>query len=361
MSVIEKISISSNQLTINYKGGVMPKDKMYMCKDGRCYQDPNGKMTFEECNKKGSGCGGGYRSCSIRNNTSTKISDIDVTWYGSRDNCPPSRTITPLIKGGVAEAGGIGTWDNPITLAASNKKSHNLSPGDCIYIKWLKKYFIWEDNCQECSEDGHFDLWLGTSEDNKGMNGQHLIDCEFALGVAKEAGEPQVILNPPNNLDVTTRLLYDSTNSENNGCIIPYPKTSCSKESDGKYQCSSSDKKYPPDIDKYKLLCGNTCQISDDNDCIWRSSWNNTKGGIDACNAAKARGDQKWRCEDIASWINMSYDDFVYLNNNEKPVDGEKPLLCPKIPCGDNCNEDELFSINTTFCMGDCCGHITNF
>ena len=85
MSVIEKISISSNQLTINYEGiGPEPSKRMYSCSkdDGFCYEGPIGKMTAEECNNRSGGCNGRH----TRTNATDGSQNIDtatlLTWYG---------------------------------------------------------------------------------------------------------------------------------------------------------------------------------------------------------------------------------------------------------------------------------------
>lgn len=354
MSVIEKISISSNQLIINYEGiGPEPSKRMYSCSkdDGFCYEDPTGKMTAEECNNKSGGCNGGRRSC----NVSDGIQNIDtatlLTWYGSTDNCPPGTSIDSQPGGGVSGAGGIGTWDDPITMAYT--KNAGLKHGDCIYVPKFKKYFIYEDTCQECKK-GHYDLWMGPSTIS-GVAANNLIDCEVSMTESNTS----IINNPPDNLEVDKSPIFDVNRTSNSGCYQDAPRQEC-KNVDSMWKCGQDD------IGS-KFLCGNTCQIpcnlknTGNNSCKDNNvSWIFTDDGKEALAAARKRKDDKWRCEDIASLVNMTYDDFVLLNGTEKPMDGESALNCPKTPCGSNCNKDQLYSINKTFCMGDCCGHITN-
>lgn len=61
-----------------------------------------------------------------------------LTFYGARDNCPPGGTIaypTPTRS----EAGGLGTYEDPITYAGDKKAT---APGTILYVPMLKKYFI---------------------------------------------------------------------------------------------------------------------------------------------------------------------------------------------------------------------------
>jgi hypothetical protein len=59
---------------------------------------------------------------------------------------------------------GEGSFDNPITFAGDKNV---ISPGKRIYLPSLSKYFIMEDECEECIHDWndkkiyHFDLWIG--------------------------------------------------------------------------------------------------------------------------------------------------------------------------------------------------------
>ena len=232
-------------------------------------------------------------------------------------------------------------------------KHGGLKNGDCIYVPEFKKYFIYEDTCQECKK-GHYDLWMGPSNIS-GVAANNLIDCEVQM----TRSNAHVINNPPDNLDVDQTPIFDENRANNFGCYEHAPTQICKKVGT-KWKCGSDD-------DGEKLLCGNTCQLpcklkdSGSDSCKDNNvDWIYTEGGKEALAAAQKRVDNKWRCEDIASLVNMTYDDFVLLNGTEKPMNGQPALKCPEIPCGSNCKSDNLYGNNTTFCMGDCCGHITN-
>ena len=84
-----------------------------------------------------------------------------TTFYGAKDNCPPGGDIAhPIIH---KEAGGVGTFVDPITFAGDTTAT---PAGTIIYVWQLKKYFIMEDDCEECQDDWrkshkwHVDLWM---------------------------------------------------------------------------------------------------------------------------------------------------------------------------------------------------------
>jgi hypothetical protein len=127
-----------------------------------------------------------------------------VTLYGARDNTPPgSREIAyPTVH---REAGGTGTYADPVTFATSRVE---LPVGTLIYYPYLKRYFVMEDDCVDCDREWaergfrHIDLWAGAST-NAGI-----IDCEEAL---TQNGQVPVIVRPAPGLPVDTTPLYDGT------------------------------------------------------------------------------------------------------------------------------------------------------
>jgi len=88
----------------------------------------------------------------------------EQTFYGARDNCPPGGAIAYPITGKREVAGGLGTYKDPITFAASPRlfPIHSI-----IYVPRLKKYFRMDDDCEECIDEYndnkkcHVDLWMG--------------------------------------------------------------------------------------------------------------------------------------------------------------------------------------------------------
>ncbi len=174
--------------------------------------------------------------------------NVFVTWYGFNDNsCTVEsqhdcNTIAfPGLgpkKHSVATEG-KGTYDDPITCAASATNSGGdsessggatLRPGTLVYNPEVKKYFIMEDQCAECTADYlckpdddttpstpaptgckrdqylHIDFWMGPSfmQDATFLN-----DCEdnSTLGNVY-AGSSTVVVNPPGDLPVNEAPLY---------------------------------------------------------------------------------------------------------------------------------------------------------
>uniref|UniRef100_A0A6B2LHT8 Chitin-binding type-4 domain-containing protein n=1 Tax=Arcella intermedia TaxID=1963864 RepID=A0A6B2LHT8_9EUKA len=162
--------------------------------------------------------------------TSINVTAI-VTFYGARDNCPPGGDIAhPIIH---KYAGGTGTYADPITYAGDTKAA---PAGTIIYYHALKKYFIMEDDCEECISDWkkghwHFDLWMGPDT----LSPSSLVACENALTV--DSGK--VWVKAPSGLPVDATPLY-----ANGKCIVDAP----------------------PCTDKGNE-CGNSCEIPKSNSC----------------------------------------------------------------------------------------------
>jgi 3D (Asp-Asp-Asp) domain-containing protein len=102
---------------------------------------------------------------------------VEVTFYGWPDNDPPGDAIAyPVVH---QRAGGTGTWADPITLASDKR----LIPiGSRIYIGYLHKYFVMEDQCVPCEADWsakrpHIDLWIG----GEGAPPKEVLACEDRL------------------------------------------------------------------------------------------------------------------------------------------------------------------------------------
>jgi len=161
----------------------------------------------------------------------------ELTFYGAGDNCPPGGAIAyPIIH---QEAGGNGTWTNPITCASA---PNWLSPGSKIYIPHYKKYFIMEDSCEECITDWvtrgkyHVDGWLGPDTIEHGST-----DCEVQLTLSATT----ITLNPADNHAVDTTPLF-SCNSQGT--------------------CTCIETVTSPCVNDYNV-CGNSCQLPSSMSC----------------------------------------------------------------------------------------------
>ncbi|MFI5591852.1 discoidin domain-containing protein [Amycolatopsis sp. NPDC051758] len=143
-----------------------------------------------------------------------------LTFYGWWDNTPPGGDIAyPRIHD---TAGGKGSYADPITFATS---SDELAPGTKVWVPRVKKYFIMEDGCDECSDDWnsegpnggpglrHIDLWLG----GKGGSAFDAIDCEDALTHYNADSTPvmePVVVDPPSNEPYDATPIFNTSTGE---------------------------------------------------------------------------------------------------------------------------------------------------
>ncbi len=127
-----------------------------------------------------------------------------VTFYGAGDNDPPGSSAIAHPNARHPEAGGTGTYADPVTLASDARE---LAVGTVVYDPPLKKYFVMEDDCASCIDEWgsarrpHIDLWAGD------YSGSAFLACQYAL---TPNGTVVVELNPPPGRAVDTRPLYGS-------------------------------------------------------------------------------------------------------------------------------------------------------
>ncbi len=126
-----------------------------------------------------------------------------VTFYGWADNSPPGGAIAyPTIH---RTAGGTGTYADPITFATDRAE---LAPGTILYVPFIEKYVVMEDDCAECDTDWmtsqkwHIDLWMNS---NAGENTNALLACEDQWTRSSTSVE----VDPPSDRLVTTAPLFD--------------------------------------------------------------------------------------------------------------------------------------------------------
>jgi 3D (Asp-Asp-Asp) domain-containing protein len=128
---------------------------------------------------------------------------VVVTFYGAADNDPPGSTEIAHPNGRHQEAGGSGTYADPLSLAADPRA---IQVGTRVYYPQLRKYFVMEDDCAQCITDWrssrtpHIDLWTGDYQ------GSALLACENAL---TPDGLVPVELNPPPGRPVDPRPLFN--------------------------------------------------------------------------------------------------------------------------------------------------------
>ena len=128
---------------------------------------------------------------------------VFVTFYGAADNDPPGSTEIAHPNDRHQEAGGTGTYADPLSLAADPRA---LQVGTRVYYSPLRKYFVMEDDCAQCITDWrssrrpHIDLWTGD------FQGSALLACENAL---TPDGLVAVEVNPPPGRPVDPRPLFN--------------------------------------------------------------------------------------------------------------------------------------------------------
>src|SRR5437762_2350917 len=164
-----------------------------------------------------------------------------LTFYGWWDNTPPGAGISfPKIH---KTAGGKGTFADPITFATATAE---LSPGTKVWVPRVKKYFIMEDSCEECTADWlghgpdggpklhHIDLWIG----GKGGSPFDAIDCEDALTNSNPDGTPAlepVLANPPSNEPVDSTPLFNTkTGACGRRVAPPWPAAAPAAQASGR-------------------------------------------------------------------------------------------------------------------------------
>lgn len=137
-----------------------------------------------------------------------------VTSYGYNDNDPPSADIAYPKSDGYATLHnkayeGTGTYSDPVTFATD---SSEIAIGTRIYIPYLEKYFIMEDDCAACDSDWsssgsyHVDLWIGPESSS---NTTKLDNCENYI----TRDSPSIIISPASTKTVDTTPLF-----KNNTC-----------------------------------------------------------------------------------------------------------------------------------------------
>ncbi len=206
-----------------------------------------------------SGGSGGTASCGCDGKSGCAVWDkVYMTWYGFNDNSCATESqhgcndianpgLGPKKHQGATE--GVGTYDDPITAAASDSSDSGhsyessggatLSPGTLIYNPEVKKYFIMEDSCLECGDEYacklssddtddpnppagcqkntylHIDFWMGPSF---AQDSTDLESCEDGSTIGDTYnGTGTVVVNPPDNLPVVTTPLYTGTGT-GGGC-----------------------------------------------------------------------------------------------------------------------------------------------
>jgi len=124
-----------------------------------------------------------------------------VTFSAWPDNKPPGDAITfPTVH---ARAGGSGTYDDPITFGSD---ATEWPPGTRLYVPYLRRYVVMEDECSSCIEDWQdgkhrIAIWL----DSDGTCVDEVTACELTL----TRSSADVEANPPAGRPVESVPLFD--------------------------------------------------------------------------------------------------------------------------------------------------------
>lgn len=121
---------------------------------------------------------------------------IWLTGYSYQDNTPAGSSIvsTPVLH---KEAGGTGTYADPITVAVPGKGNGIWKSGSRFYLPTVKRYVIAEDTGASkapSGQDGHLDMWIGGQGGTKSAT-DSCMDKITATGVPAQ-------YNPPSTLPV---------------------------------------------------------------------------------------------------------------------------------------------------------------
>ncbi|KAK7753734.1 hypothetical protein SLS62_004358 [Diatrype stigma] len=134
------------------------------------------------------------------------VNDVAVTFYGSPDNDPPGSAATAYSCGGRDnQAGGVGSYDDPLTFATAPGEYEQC---ELLYAPYIKKYIRMEDSCEQCTSDwangeAHIDIWTGTVADG----GDAQVECENEL---TPGPQQSFIRNPAADLEVDVTPLWDN-------------------------------------------------------------------------------------------------------------------------------------------------------
>jgi hypothetical protein len=159
-------------------------------------------------------CGlpGGEPGASVGVSTGpAKTLKIWLTGYSYQDNTPRRSSIVshPILH---KQAGGTGTYADPITVASSGTKDDMaFKAGTRFYLPSVKRYVIVEDSGASkapADDDGHLDMWV----DGQGGSKSASDKCMDAI----TSTSAQAIENPPPNEPVMPGPI-----TQNGQCNIP--------------------------------------------------------------------------------------------------------------------------------------------
>jgi hypothetical protein len=139
----------------------------------------------------------------------TQRKKIWLTGYSYQDNTPAgsAEVSHPILH---KDAGGTGTYADPITVAVPGKGGGIWAAGSRFYLPTVKRYVIVEDtgaSAAPSGQDGHLDMWIGGQGGTKSAT-------DACMDKITGKGIPATY-NPPPNLPVIKGPVWNKT------CNIP--------------------------------------------------------------------------------------------------------------------------------------------
>ena len=129
-----------------------------------------------------------------------------ITGYGWPDNDPAGAAIAFPGQALHDQAGGTGTYQDPITFAGDPA---DTPVGTMIYVPTVQKYFVMEDTCADAmashSDSVWVDLWVGGS-------GSDNVNAIYGAESAITSSSAQIIVDPDPNLPVSSTPLFGEGN-----------------------------------------------------------------------------------------------------------------------------------------------------
>jgi len=171
----------------------------------------NGGHPASEGSDDASGAATGTSSsAAFRPTGDQKQLTIWLTGYSWQDNNPPgSSTVShPVLH---REAGGTGTYADPITVAVPGQGDGIWKAGARFYLPSVQRYVIVEDtgaSAPPSGQDGHLDMWIGGQGGSKSAT-------DACMDQITGTGKP-AILNPPPGLKVMPGPIFS-----NGTCNVP--------------------------------------------------------------------------------------------------------------------------------------------
>ncbi|MGO4186761.1 hypothetical protein [Pseudarthrobacter sp. TAF60_1] len=154
-------------------------------------------------------------STSSRAAGETLVTNIFITAYTWQDNTPPG---SPEISNPVlhAQAGGTGTYEDPVTIAVGHSRATgqdvlDLPAGTRIYLPDVRRYFIVEDTCGDgptpengpchtgAQAQGNASLWIDMWIGGSGQSASFVNACTSAVTAVRSG-----LLNPAPNYAVAS-------------------------------------------------------------------------------------------------------------------------------------------------------------